>query len=133
MARVEPEDKYSIGDGEGRDDEAAFWDGFFEKLKPLKESFDSGSEEHPTPLGDFYINEINVESNEISGRKLVGITAFSTTIDPTSEGDPAIAFLARESNEGSEEPSTRGCIRVSKKVLDLITGLPLGTPVQIVG
>ena len=99
----------------------------------FKESFDSGSEEHPTPLGDFYINEINVESNEISGRKLVGINAFSTTIDPTSEGDPAIAFLARESNEGSEEPSTRGCIRVSKKVLDLITGLPLGTPVQIVG
>ena len=44
MARVEPEDKYSIRDGEGRDDEAAFWDGFFEKLKPLKESFDSARE-----------------------------------------------------------------------------------------
>ena len=44
MARVESEDKYSIKDGEGRDDEAAFWDGFFEKLKPLKESFDSARE-----------------------------------------------------------------------------------------
>jgi hypothetical protein len=99
----------------------------------FKESFDSGSEEHPTPLGDFYINEINVGSNEISESELVGITAFSTTIDPTSEGDPAIAFLARESNEGSDEPSTRGCIRVGRKVLDLIAGLPLGTPVQIVG
>ena len=66
----------------------------------FKESFTGGSEEHPTPLGDFYINEINIDNKDASSEKLVGITAFSTTIDPTSEGDPAIAFLANQSNEG---------------------------------
>ena len=40
MTQAEPEDKYSIGDGDDRDDEAAFWDGFFERLKPLKEVYD---------------------------------------------------------------------------------------------
>ena len=40
MTQAEPEDKYSIGDGEDRDDEAAFWDSFFERLRPLKESLD---------------------------------------------------------------------------------------------
>jgi len=40
VTRVESEDKYSIRDGDDRDDEAAFWDGFFERLKPLKEAYD---------------------------------------------------------------------------------------------
>ena len=44
MTQVEPEDKYSITDGEDRDDEAAFWDGFFERLKPLKEAYDGARE-----------------------------------------------------------------------------------------
>jgi len=99
----------------------------------FKESFVGGSKEHPTPLGDFYINEINTDYTDVSSRQLVGITAFSTTIDPTNEGDPAIAFLVNESNEGSGELDTRGCIRVSIKVINLLAGLPLGTPVQIVG
>ena len=54
-------------------------------------------------------------------------------MDSTSEGDPAIAFLENNLEEGSGELGTRGCIRVSKKVLNLLAGLPLGTPVQIVG
>ena len=64
---------------------------------------------------------------------LVGITAFSKSIESTAEGDPAIAFLVKESNEGSDGLNTRGCIRVSMEVLKLLTRLPLGTPVQIVG
>jgi len=99
----------------------------------FRESFISGSDKHPTPLGDFYINEINLGENGMSEDTLVGITAFSKSIEPTAEGDPAIAFLVKESNEGSDESTTRGCIRVSTEVLKLLTRLPLGTPVQIVG
>ena len=99
----------------------------------FREAFISGSDEHPTPLGDFYINEINSGGNEMSEDILVGITAFSTSMDSSSEGDPAIAFLENNLEEGSGELGTRGCIRVSKKVLNLLAGLPLGTPVQIVG
>ena len=40
MPDAEPVDKYSITDGEDRDDEAAFWAGFFKRLKPLKETSD---------------------------------------------------------------------------------------------
>jgi len=40
VAQVDPEDKYSITDGDDHDDEAAFWDGFFERIKPLKEAVD---------------------------------------------------------------------------------------------
>ena len=78
----------------------------------FREAFISGSDEHPTPLGDFYINEINSGGDEISGDILVGITAFSTSMDSTSEGDPAIAFLENNLEEGSGELGTRGCIRV---------------------
>ena len=99
----------------------------------FRDSFISGSDKHPTPLGDFYINEINLGEDGMSEDTLVGITAFSKSIEPTAEGDPAIAFLVKESNEGSDDSSTRGCIRVSTEVLKLLTGLPLGTPVQIVG
>ena len=99
----------------------------------FRESFISGSDKHPTPLGDFYINEINLGEDGMSEDTLVGITAFSKSIEPTAEGDPAIAFLVKESNEGSDESTTRGCIRVSTEVLELLTRLPLGTPVQIVG
>jgi len=99
----------------------------------FRESFISGSDKHPTPLGDFYINEINLGKDGMSEDTLVGITAFSKSIEPTSEGDPAIAFLVKEPNEGSDELTTRGCIRVSTEVLKLLTRLPLGTPVQIVG
>ena len=99
----------------------------------FREPFISGSDKHPTPLGDFYINEINLGEDGMSEDTLVGITAFSKSIEPTGEGDPAIAFLVKESNEGSDELTTRGCIRVSTEVLKLLTRLPLGTPVQIVG
>ena len=44
MPDAEPVDKYSIPDGEDRDDEAAFWEGFFERLKPLKEASDRARE-----------------------------------------------------------------------------------------
>jgi len=44
VAQVDPEDKYSIADGDDHDDEAAFWDDFFERLKPLKETFDGARE-----------------------------------------------------------------------------------------
>ena len=44
MSDAEPVDKYSIADGEDRDDEAAFWEGFFERLKPLKEASDRARE-----------------------------------------------------------------------------------------
>ena len=40
MAPADSEDKYSITDGVDRDDEAAFWGRFFDRLKPVKEVLD---------------------------------------------------------------------------------------------
>ena len=44
MTPTETEDKYSIADGVDRDDEAAFWGNFFDRLKPVKETLDSARE-----------------------------------------------------------------------------------------
>ena len=44
MSDVEPADKYSIADGGDRDDETAFWERFFDRLKPVKEAFDGARE-----------------------------------------------------------------------------------------
>ena len=44
MTPTETEDKYSIADGVDRDDEAAFWGNFFDRLKPVKATLDSARE-----------------------------------------------------------------------------------------
>ena len=44
MSDAEPADKYSIADGGDRDDETAFWERFFDRLKPVKEAFDGARE-----------------------------------------------------------------------------------------
>ncbi|MFL2493814.1 MAG: RND family transporter [Candidatus Thalassarchaeum sp.] len=44
MGEEEPGDRYSIAADEERDDERAFWDRFFESLKPLKQSLDNAKE-----------------------------------------------------------------------------------------
>tara|TARA_B100000949_G_scaffold144300_1_gene126783 strand:+ start:215 stop:3358 length:3144 start_codon:yes stop_codon:yes gene_type:complete len=44
VSDVEPADKYSIADGGDRDDETAFWERFFDRLKPVKEAFDGARE-----------------------------------------------------------------------------------------
>ena len=99
----------------------------------FRERFMGGSEENPIPLGDFYINEIRNPSDENDLPKLAGTTAFSTTLESTSDGAPAIAILSREISEESGEVKTDGCIKVSEAALEHILALPLGTPVQIVG
>jgi len=44
VSDAEPADKYSIADGGDRDDETAFWERFFDRLKPVKEAFDGARE-----------------------------------------------------------------------------------------
>ena len=131
-----PRDSVSITEHKAKvivDKYSGVLEGWQDGVLLFRESFISGSDKHPTPLGDFYINEINLGENGMSEDTLVGITAFSKSIEATAEGDPAIAFLVKASNEGSDESTTRGCIRVSTEVIKLLTRLPLGTPVQIVG
>jgi len=44
VSDAEPADKYSITDGGDHDDETAFWERFFDRLKPVKEAFDGARE-----------------------------------------------------------------------------------------
>ena len=44
MGEEEPTDRYSVESDENRDDEQAFWDRFFESLKPVKQSIDDARE-----------------------------------------------------------------------------------------
>lgn len=98
----------------------------------FRERFIGGSEEHPIPPGDFYINEMRYESDQEEFQKLVGTTAFSTTLETTALGSPAVSIISHQVTEGSGELQTKGCIRVTEEALENIFSLPLGTPVQIV-
>ena len=40
MAEEESDDRYSVESDDNRDDEQAFWDRFFESLKPVKQEID---------------------------------------------------------------------------------------------
>ena len=98
----------------------------------FRERFIGGSEEHPIPLRDFYINEMRYELDQEEFQKLVGTTAFSTTLETTALGSPAVSIVSHQVTEGSGELQTKGCIRVTEEALENIFSLPLGTPVQII-
>ena len=98
----------------------------------FRERFIGGSEEHSIPPGDFYINEMRYESDQEEFQKLVGTTAFSTTLETTAVGSPAVSIISHQVTQGSVEVQTKGCIRVTEEALENIFSLPLGTPVQIV-
>ena len=90
MPDAEPVDKYSIPDGEDRDDEAAFWEGFFERLKPLKEASDRAREGFASSFVgeglDTLAQLVDVASDAARGatRRTVELTYSSILRSPAS-------------------------------------------------
>ena len=95
----------------------------------------SGADRTPTPPGSFFITEVleysEPDSDNVSW--LIGISAYSESIDPTADGDPAIAIVGMEDLTNFGSTISQGCIRVPFEVLMRLTQMPLGTPVQILG
>ncbi|SVC54644.1 uncharacterized protein METZ01_LOCUS307498, partial [marine metagenome] len=90
VSDAEPADKYSIADGEDRDDEAAFWEGFFERLKPLKEASDRARESFASSFVgeslDTIAQLVDDTSDAVRGatRRTVEVTYSSILRSPAS-------------------------------------------------
>ena len=95
----------------------------------------SGAEETPTPPGGFFVTEIQEHTDPATGDTtwLIGTSAYSEAIDPTAEGDPAVAILAVGDAAHLSQAISLGCVRIHPDVLERLALLPLGTPVQILG
>ena len=95
----------------------------------------SGAEETPTPPGGFFVTEIQEHTHPATGDTtwLIGTSAYSKALDPTAEGDPAVAILAVGDAAHLSQAISLGCVRVHQDVLERLALLPLGTPVQILG
>lgn len=93
-----------------------------------------GTPATPTPLGDFYVNEILPRSNPggAFGPWILSLSGFSEAMDTFGGGLPVIAF------HGTNNPSliggahSNGCIRLPNDVITFLAeNVPLGTPVRI--
>ncbi|MEE2768488.1 MAG: L,D-transpeptidase [Actinomycetota bacterium] len=95
----------------------------------------SGSDETPTPAGSFFVTEIQEYSDPGSGTNtwLIGTSAYSESLDPTADGDPAVAIIGVGDPRDLGKAISQGCIQVPFRVLQRLAQLPLGTPVQILG
>jgi len=95
----------------------------------------SGAEETPTPPGGFFVTEIQEHIDPATGGAtwLIGTSAYSEALDPTAEGDPAVAILAVGDAAHLSQAISLGCVRIHPDVLERLALLPLGTPVQILG
>jgi len=95
----------------------------------------SGAEETPTPPGGVFVTEIQEHTHPATGDTtwLIGTSAYSKALDPTAEGDPAVAILAVGDASHLSQAISLGCIRIHPDVLERLALLPLGTPVQILG
>ena len=95
----------------------------------------SGAEETPTPPGAFFGTEIQEHTDPTTSGTtwLIGTSAYSEALDPTAEGDPAVAILAVGESSNLSQAISLGCVRIHPDVLERLALLPLGTPVQILG
>ena len=95
----------------------------------------SGAEETPTPPGAFFVTEIQEDTDPVTGGTtwLIGTSAYSEALDPTADGDPAVAILAVGDLSNLSQAISLGCVRIHPDVLKRLALLPLGTPVQILG
>ncbi len=94
-----------------------------------------GGDATPTPLGQFYINEILPQANPggAYGPFIFGLSAFSETLETFSGGIPVIALHGTNHPEWVGQARSNGCVRMPNEIADQLAALlPAGTPVEIV-
>ena len=92
-----------------------------------------GTDETPTPPGDYFVNEIQEQDDPdtLFGSWIIGTSGFSEVLGLVDGGDPAVAI------HGTNDPSvlgtevSLGCVRVHDDVVGRLARLPLGTPVEV--
>ncbi len=93
-----------------------------------------GKESTPTPLGEFYVNELLPRANPDGafGPWIISLSAFSEALDTFGGGLPVIAIHGTNAPELVGGAHSNGCIRIPNDVISFLAeNVPLGTPVRI--
>ena len=93
-----------------------------------------GTGDTPTPIGDFYLTELLQPRRPDGpyGTYAFGLSGFSESLTEFNGGNGVIGIHGTNDPESIGTDVSHGCIRVNNDVIDeLVTFLPLGTPVSI--
>ncbi len=93
-----------------------------------------GKPSTPTPLGDFYVNELLPRSNPDGafGPWILSLSAFSEALDTFGGGLPVIAIHGTNNPGLIGGAHSNGCIRIPNDVVTFLAeNVPLGAPVRI--
>lgn len=93
-----------------------------------------GTDATPTPVGDFYVNDVLPRSNAggAFGPWILSLSAFSETLDTFGGGLPVIAIHGTNNPGLVGGAHSNGCIRIPNDVVTFLAeNVPLGSPVRI--
>ncbi len=92
-----------------------------------------GADGTPTPVGEFYITEMEAreDPDTLFGAWVIGTSGFSEALPLVDGMDPAVALHGTNEPELLGSDVSEGCIRMHDDVAARIAALPLGTPVEI--
>ena len=93
-----------------------------------------GSEQNPTPTGNFYVTDLLDTGNDggAYGPYALGISAHSDTLSEFGGGDAQIGLHGTNQPSSIGQAVSHGCVRLPNDVIvQLAESLPLGTPVRI--
>ncbi len=100
----------------------------------LRATIAVGTEENPTPTGDFFITDKleTPESGGAYGPYAFGISAYSDTLTEFAGGEGQIGIHGTNEPDKLGTAVSHGCVRLSNEEITLLAErLPLGTPVSI--
>jgi lipoprotein-anchoring transpeptidase ErfK/SrfK len=93
-----------------------------------------GSDENPTPTGDFFVTDV-IDTGNASGSYgpyALGLSAHSDTLSEFGGGDGQIGLHGTNSPSSIGNAVSHGCVRLPNDVIvQLAQMLPLGAPVTI--
>ena len=93
-----------------------------------------GTDETPTPIGRFYVNDLVPSENPAGsyGPWILSLSAHSEVLDTFIDGRPVIAIHGTNRPDLLGTNSSNGCIRIPNDLVALLAEtVPLGTPVDI--
>jgi lipoprotein-anchoring transpeptidase ErfK/SrfK len=93
-----------------------------------------GRQDRPTPGGVYYIKELlqPPDPNGVYGTYAYGLSGFSNVLETFAGGEAVIGIHGTNDPSSIGQEVSSGCIRLPNEVIDeMVTYLPLGTPVEI--
>jgi lipoprotein-anchoring transpeptidase ErfK/SrfK len=100
---------------------------------PVTSSIGVGTKADPTPKGSFFVTDKvrPADKNGPYGAFALGISAHSPTLSEFGSGDGQIGIHGTNAPGSIGKALSHGCLRVPSTIADLLSSVPLGTPVVI--